>query len=439
RFKDYIAMPKPNMYQSLHTTVIGPDGEPLEIQIRTLDMHRTAEFGIAAHWKYKEGITQKGDEAKFAWVSQLLESQQDSEAEDFIQNLRTDMFSDEVYVFTPKGDVISLPAGATPIDFAYAIHSAVGNRMIGAKASGRIVQLDYQLQTGEIVEVMTSNSAKGPSRDWLKIARTSEARSKIKQWFKKEKREENILRGREELESELRHNNLLSVFQDEELQLLIANKMSFHSVDDLYAGIGYGGVSVRKIINRVREEESKQEKATKISMIKASKPSKTTSGVIVEGVDNCLVKFARCCTPIPGDKIIGFVTKGYGVSVHRADCPNILSMMGNADTENRLQTVRWDLPDDPEKAQVVTVGKTVTKYQSALTISGKNRMGLLADVANVLFDMRIEVSNLTAREMGNGEAIINAVINLTNAEQLGQVMGKLHKVSGVRAVKRNIQ
>jgi len=437
RFKDYISTPKPNMYQSLHTTVIGREGKPFEVQIRTYDMHNTAEFGIAAHWKYKHGLTQQGDEAKFAWVRQLLENQQTSEAEDFIQNLRTDLFSDEVFVFTPKGDVINLPAGATPIDFAYAIHSAVGNRMFGAKVSGKMVQLDHHLQNGDIVEVLTSNAAKGPSRDWLKIARTGEARNKIKQWFKKERREENIQTGKEELESELKANNLLSVFMQEDVKLGIVKKMSFQTVEDMYAGIGYGGVSVRKIINRVQEEASKQEKAAKISMIKASKPSKATSGVIVEGVDNCLVKFARCCTPIPGDKIVGFVTKGYGVSVHRADCPNVVSLMEKKDDDkdNRFLTVRWDESDKTQS----TSTKHENKYQSALAIMGKNRIGFLADIANVLFDMRIEVSSIAARDLGNGNAILNAVINLTNAEQLGQVMVKLKKVTGVSDVKRSIQ
>ncbi len=425
RFKDYIGTPKPNMYQSLHTTVIGREGKPFEVQIRTHDMHHMAEYGVAAHWKYKHQITETGGEEKIAWVRQLLEAGQDSDAEEFIKSLRLELFTDEVFVFTPKGDVINLPSGATPIDFAYAIHSAVGNKMVGAKVNERIVQLDAELHSGDIVEVLTTNTPHGPSRDWLNIVKTGEARNKIKQWFKKERRDENIERGKSELDAELKRNLLSRAFAQDEIQQLILKKHNFSSMDDMYAAIGYGGITARKIVNRVSEECQKAEKQQN-KVLKPIREAKPTSGVIVEGIDNCLVKFARCCTPIPGDTIVGFITKGYGVSVHRADCPNILSMLKN--------------PDNSERTIGVTWAKTVTDhFQTALQLSCKNRVGLLADIVLIMSDMRIDVTNLSARELDDGGALVQAVIQLKSAEQLGQVMIKLRKVSGVLNVSRNIQ
>jgi len=426
RFKDYIGTPKPNMYQSLHTTVIGREGKPFEVQIRTHEMHHMAEYGIAAHWKYKHQITENGGEEKIAWVRQLLEAGQDSDAEEFIKSLRLELFTDEVFVFTPKGDVINLPSGATPIDFAYAIHTAVGNKMVGAKVNGRIVQLDVALRSGDIVEVLTTNTPHGPSRDWLNIVKTGEARNKIKQWFKKERREENIERGKSELEAELRRNFLTKAFAQEELQQQIIKKHNFVNLDDLYAAIGYGGITVRKIVNRVAEEAQKAEKQQVKTTPKPIRETKPTSGVVVEGIDNCLVKFARCCTPIPGDLIVGFITKGFGVSVHRADCPNMVNMMKNPENTDRLINVSW--------------ANTVSEqFQTALQLSCKNRIGILADIVLILSDMKIDVVNLTARELGDGEALVQAVIQLKSAEQLGQVMVKLRKVPGVIEISRNIQ
>lgn len=426
RFKDYIGTPKPNMYQSLHTTVIGREGRPFEVQIRTHEMHHMAEYGIAAHWKYKHQITETGGEEKIAWVRQLLETGQDSDAEEFIKSLRLELFTDEVFVFTPKGDVINLPSGATPIDFAYAIHSAVGNKMVGAKVNGRIVQLDMTLRSGDIVDILTTNTPHGPSRDWLNIVKTGEARNKIKQWFKKERREENIERGKSDLEAELRRNFLTKIFASEEVQQIILKKHNFSTMDDLYAAIGYGGITVRKVVNRVMEEAQKAEKQQKATVAKPPKETKPTSGVIVEGIDNCLVKFARCCTPIPGDLIVGFITKGFGVSVHRADCPNMISLMENPENTDRLINVSW--------------ANTISEqFQTALQLSCKNRLGLLADIVLILSDMKIDVVNLSARELVDGGALVQAIIQLKSAEQLGQVMVKLRKVPGVIDISRNIQ
>ena len=432
RFKDYISTPKPNMYQSLHTTVIGREGIPFEVQIRTVDMHRTAEFGIAAHWKYKSGVSRSNLEEKLAWVRQLLENQE-VEDEDFITSLKTDMFSDEVYVFTPNGDVISLPAGSTPIDFAYSIHSAVGNRMIGAKVNNRMVQLDYKLQNGEIVEVLTSNASKGPSRDWIKIVKTGEARNKIKQWFKKECREENILRGKTDLDRELKREGIK--LSEEELEAIlqtVSTRMSFSKVDELYASLGYGGTKISRVVNRIHNEITRNAPATHESdetvaeKIAASpKPKTSNSGVIVPGVDNCLVKFARCCTPIPGDSIIGFITRGYGVSVHRADCQNVVNAMKDATDLTRWIAVTWadDIKD---------------KFQTSLQISAKDRNGLVMDIAAVLNNIKVAVHQLDARRLGDGYAVINIVMNTNGKEQLEFVMNKLHSVVGVIDVKRSL-
>ncbi len=432
RVKDYISTPKPNMYQSLHTTVIGREGIPFEVQIRTRDMHQTAEYGIAAHWKYKSGVGKTNLEEKLAWVRQLLENQE-VEDEDFVSSLKTDMFSDEVYVFTPNGDVISLPAGSTPIDFAYSIHSAVGNRMVGAKVNNRMVQLDYKLQNGEIVEVLTSNAGKGPSRDWIKIVKTGEARNKIKQWFKKECREENILRGRTELERELRREEIN--FADEEVSAAIATvsgRMSFSKVDELFASIGYGGTKISRVVNRVKSELARNapppenaDEAVREKIAASPKPKTSNSGVIVPGVENCLVKFARCCTPIPGDSIIGFITRGYGVSVHRSDCQNVVNAMKDANDLTRWIAVSWadDIKD---------------KFQTSLQISAKDRNGLVMDIAAVLNNIKIPVHQLDARRLGDGYAVINIVMNTNGKEQLEFVMNKLHSVTGVIDVKRSI-
>lgn len=428
RFKDYIGTPKQNMYQSLHTTVIGREGLPFEVQIRTRDMHRLAEYGVAAHWKYKQGLSGPQDEETFAWIRQLLESQQDSDAEDFVHTLKVDMFADEVFVFTPKGDVVSLPAGATPIDFAYSIHSAIGNRMVGAKVNGRIVQLDYHLKSGEIVEVITSKEARGPSRDWLKLTKTGAAKNKIKQWFKKERREENIKQGKDELERELRVNLLLNAFNQESVQTAVIKRLSFNTPEDLYAAIGYGGTTVNRVLNRVRDELIRQSKFTALAEGKIEKNVKkaagSSSGIQVEGIDNCLIKLARCCTPIPGDDIVGFITRGYGVSIHRKDCANVKSGMGNDADSGRWIRVSW-------------AEERKSRYNTGLQISAKNRVALIADIAMVFSSMKISVSELTAKNLNDGFAVIFAMIEVEDISQLDGVTLRLKRVSGVIDVLRS--
>ena len=340
RFKDYISTPKPNMYQSLHTTVIGSDGIPFEVQIRTWEMHQTAEYGVAAHWKYKQGINKTGEEKDFEWIRRLLESQQDTDAEEYVHSLKVDMFDDEVFVFTPKGKVISLPQGSTPIDFAYAIHSAVGNSMVGAKIAGRIVKFDEPLKNGDIVEILTSKTAKGPSRDWLKICKSNQARNKIKQWFKKECRDDNIVHGKSSFEAELRRFNINpTILNNDELLPTILKKVCFDSLDDMYAAIGYGGITAQKCVGRVKDEllhAGKPAKDPKDTGLNLKAPTRNETGVIVGGdIGSCMVKFSRCCTPVPGDDIIGFITKGYGVSIHRKDCPNAKA------ANDPAQAARW--------------------------------------------------------------------------------------------------
>ena len=432
RFKDYISTPKPNMYQSLHTTVIGREGIPFEVQIRTTEMHRIAEYGIAAHWKYKSGVAGNQLDERLAWVRQLLENQQETDSADFIRQLKTDMFADEVYVFTPKGDVVSLPAGSTPIDFAYSIHSAVGNRMLGAKANGRIVQLDYPLKNGEIVEVLTSGGSHGPSRDWIKIAKTSEARNKIKQWFKKECKEENITRGKAALERELGRIGLsLADPGMDEVLAAVCRRISFNAPLEMLASIGYGGLTTNRVINRIREEVAKgnrtQESDAQLveKLVTPPKPQRSASGVIVPGVENCLVKFARCCTPIPGDEIIGFITRGYGVSVHRMDCKNVTSAMKSADDLSRWIRVSW--------AEEVR-----DHFQTSLQVSAKERIDLVANVATVISQLKIGVHQMEARSFGDGYAVINLVMDVAGIEQLDYVIHKLRSVPGVMDIKRTL-
>ena len=446
RFKDYIGTPKPNMYQSLHTTVIGREGVPFEVQIRTWAMHQTAEYGVAAHWKYKQGLANKqlGTEHDFEWVRKLLESQQDTDPDEFVRTLKVDMFADEVFVFTPNGDVKSLPAGATPIDFAYSVHSAVGNRMVGAKVNGRMVPYDHQLSNGDIVEVLTSKTAKGPSRDWLKIAKSNEARNKIRQWFKKEKREENIATGRAAFESELKHVGLkLEAITAPEVLPSILRKVRFGTLDELYASIGYGGTTAVKAVARIRDEMLR---LGRLQAEKAAAASKTTaesvivpassqevpvlkgsnkhsdSGIIVEGLGNCLVKFAKCCTPVPGDPVVGFITRGFGVSVHRADCPNA-SDAKRAEEPGRWIKVSW------------ATGELAT-YQTALDISAKDRDGLTLDVAMTLSAAKVKTTSLSARSMPDGYATVSIVLEVKNQEELTNVINKLGQIQGVYQVKR---
>ena len=441
RFKDYISTPKANMYQSVHTTVIGNEGIPFEVQIRTWDMHHTAEYGIAAHWKYKMGnnstVVRTGDEDKFAWVRRLLESQQESDAPDFLHNLKFDMFSDEVFVFSPKGDVINLPAGATPIDFAYNIHSDVGNKMVGAKVNGRIVTYDYTLQNGDIVEIRTSKSASGPSRDWLNVAKSGSARTKIKQWLKKERREENIIRGRELLETELKHYGIsLEEASADEIVTPILKKLSMPHTDDLLAAIGYGGITVGRVANRIRDEikSAKAEKKTVLDKVSEAaerretnankKERKSVHGILVEGLDNCLVKFSRCCTPVPGDEIIGFITRGQGVSIHRADCENFRNRMDDPEYSGRWVKVSW--------ARDIT-----ESYVTTINIASKERSGLVMDVATILNSVNAKVRTLSAKDIGSGLALTIVTLEVKNSGELRYIMNRLSSIPGVSEVTRN--
>ncbi len=439
RFKDYISTPKPNMYQSVHTTVIGSEGIPFEVQIRTWEMHYTAEYGIAAHWKYKMGngaaAVREGDEDKFAWVRRLLESQQESDAQDFFHNLKIDMFADEVFVFSPKGDVINLPAGATPIDFAYSIHSDVGNHMVGARVNGRIVTYDHVLQNGDIVEIRTSKNAPGPSRDWLNVAKSGSARTKIKQWYKKERREENVIRGREMLEDELKHNGLtLDDAQDEETIAPILKRLSFGTIEDLYAAIGYGGVTATRVANRIRDElRTKPDRKTALDKVSeaaerrennAKKTGKPVHGILVEGLSNCLVKFSRCCTPVPGDDIVGFITRGQGVSIHRRDCTNCAQLMNQPENEGRWVGVSW--------AENIT-----DSYVTTVTIASKDRSGLVMDIATVLNSLNAKVRSLTSRDTGAGLAVSTITLEVKNSGELRYIMGRLASIPGVSSVVRN--
>ncbi len=434
RFKDYIGTEKPNGYQSLHTTVMGPDGLPFEVQIRTWKMHEVAEYGVAAHWKYKQHGQGAGTEGRYEWVRRLLENQEGADAEEYIHSLKVDMFADEVFVFTPNGDVQNLPAGATPIDFAYAIHSAVGNSMVGAKVNNRIVTFDHVLKNGDIVEIMTSKSAKGPSRDWMKIAKSSEARSKIRQWFKKEKREENIANGRSSFEQELKHAGLSmrDVTALENLPQLL-KKVTYGSLEEMYAAIGYGGFTAQKAVSRMKgglQRISRQHQAEELALkpeeapipIPSKPASKSEQGIIVEGLDNCLVKFSRCCTPVPGDEIVGFITRGYGVSVHRADCPNATPER-RAGQEGRWLKVTWG-------------SDTNESYPTTIDVMCKDRMNLILDISTALSSTNTFVSGLNSRSTEDGFAVIRLEIRVRDGAQMKAIMNKLNQISGVLQVTR---
>ena len=426
RFKDYISTPKPNMYQSLHTTVIGSQGIPFEVQIRTWEMHQTAEYGVAAHWKYKQHAGE-GSEKEFEWVRRLLENQQDVEADDYIHSLKVDMFDDEVFVFTPKGKVISLPAGSTPIDFAYAIHSAVGNSMIGAKVNNRIASYDAPLHNGDIVEILTSKSAKGPSRDWLNICQSNQARIKIKQWFKREKRDENIVRGKTSFDAELRHIGVdPDLIQNDDVLPLVLKKVSFECLDDMYAAIGYGGLTAAKAVGRIRDDLTKASRPLAPKpLMRQETPAVNASGVIVEDIGSCMIKFSRCCTPVPGDEIIGFITKGYGVSVHRKDCPNAKSAQDPAQ-KGRWVKVTWaEAPD--------------ALFSTSLEIEADDRDGLMLDVATILTSLRLRTSEMSARSVGGGTAIVCLRFGVHNLTELENVRTRLRGISGVHNVERGTE
>ncbi len=450
RFKDYIGTPKPNGYQSLHTTVVGRDGIPFEVQIRTWQMHQTAEYGVAAHWKYKQGMANQrlGTERDFEWVRKLLESQQDTDPDEFVRTLRVDMFADEVFVFTPNGDVKSLPAGATPIDFAYSIHSAIGNSMTGARVNGRIVTFETPLKNGDIVEIITSKSAKGPSRDWMKICKSNEARNKIRQWFKKERREENIATGRAMFESELKHAGLSlgAITANPDLLEVLLKRVRCGQLDELYAAIGYGGLSAQKAAARIKEEMTRlgrveRQRAEQEAIQSAVStgetvypstpkdsilaPKRSNSGIIVAGLDNCMVKFSKCCTPVPGDPVVGFITKGYGVSIHRQDCPNADPARRKPEEEGRWVKVAW-----AENA----VG--AEGYRTSIEISAKDRDGLALDVAMALSTVKVKVNHLSARSQPDGYAMIYLELAVRDQKELTGVIHKLSQIPGVFLVRR---
>ncbi|MBE6574313.1 MAG: bifunctional (p)ppGpp synthetase/guanosine-3',5'-bis(diphosphate) 3'-pyrophosphohydrolase [Ruminococcaceae bacterium] len=439
RFKDYISTPKPNMYRSLHTTVIGRDGVPFEIQIRTWDMHRIAEYGIAAHWKYKSGAQSKADiDQKLQWVAKLIDAEDETkDADEFMHTLKIDIFHDETFVFTPKGDVITLPQGSTVIDFAYAIHSAVGNKMVGAKINGMIVPIDRIPQNGEIVEILTSNSGKGPSRDWLKIVKTGEARTKIRQWFKKEKQAENILMGKAEIDKEFKKfNRHCTEEQRNEILANIASRIGVKDVDTLYSTLGYGGLSMNKITVRLKDEfdrvvkpETTSAPVDVASINKNASPSKSTKngGVIIDGVDGCSVKFARCCNPLPGDDLIGFITKGYGVSIHKLDCPNVKMNLPKPEYDGRWVSAHWE-----RGANLISN----SVFEAMLQIHAHNSISLLAEITMVLADMRVSLISINTQKSGNNDIIVNLTVNAKNLDHVNSITSRLKSIKNINDVTR---
>ena len=430
RFKDYIATPKPNRYQSLHTTVIGREGIPFEVQIRTVEMHNTAQYGVAAHWKYKVGLNGKvAGEKRFDWIRQILDQQQEADdIEQIAEAVKVDLAPDDVYVFTPKGDVITLPVGSTVIDFAYAIHTQVGNRMTGAKVGGRMATFDYQLKIGDIVEIMTTNSPNyGPNRNWLDIAKTNEAKAKIRAWFKRECRGENVARGKAAFEAEIKKNNIVL---DEEFLTLIAKRQHFDNAEDMYAAIGYGGVMLGKVIQKIKEEYQRQQKpqtsvqvADVAEAVSETIARKQSSGVIVDGVDNCEVRFAKCCNALAGDDIVGFVTRGFGVSVHKADCKNVLDQKNNPANEERWISVKW-------------AASAQANYEATLDIVAQDRTALVADITVAIAGARIPIHEINAHNLKNGNANIVVTLEISGLEQLKNMMVKLKKIDGVITVER---
>ena len=432
RFKDYIATPKPNRYQSLHTTVIGREGIPFEVQIRTVEMHNTAQYGVAAHWKYKAGISGNvSGEKRFDWIRQLLERQQEADDVEAIADaIKTDLSPDEVFVFTPKGDVVALPTGATVLDFAYHIHTQVGNKMTGAKVGGRMVSFDYVVHTGEIVEILTSGSPNyGPNRNWIEIAKTTEAKSKIRSWFKKECREENIERGREELEREFKRNNIAIT---PELLQTSASRQRLDSVDDLYAAIGYGGVSMAKIVQRIKEDQLRNHKEQQAIQAAAENPMESISennrrsrkkGIIIEGMENCLVKFAQCCNPLPGDPIIGFVTRGFGVSIHQQDCVNVVNNRDDPENKDRWLKATWAGVED-------------STYRATIDVIAEDRITIFADITTAIAANHIPLQEMNGHHLKNGNLDLVVTVEIAGVEQLSNVMGRIQKIPGVISVER---
>ena len=446
RFKDYIAMPKPNMYQSLHTTVVGPDGEPLEIQIRTWDMNRIAEFGIAAHWKYKERFSANGNsdgemEKKLSWIRQMMEWQKEvSDPEEFMESLKIDLFANKVFVFSPRGDVLELPAGSCPLDFAYKVHSQIGNKCVGAKVNSRMVPIDYKLKTGDIVEIITSGNSNGPSRDWLNIVKSSGAKTKIRQWFKKEKREENIEKGRELLEKETKKLGYpINDFLKQKYISAATKTLTNGNVEDLYAALGYGGITINQIMPKLKEkfEEDNKELLLEQKALKEKqeaekraniprKQSKSSIGIHVEGIDNILIRLAKCCNPVPGDEIVGYITKGRGVSVHRKDCTNV-SLNDGKNNDKRV-VVYWDSNDLTSK-----------EFEAEIQIIAYDRKSLFMDITRLFTEEKVSLNGINAKTNKENVAVMNFVIQVSSVDKLRSIMSKLRKIEGVSDVRRAVQ
>ncbi|MBE6635281.1 MAG: bifunctional (p)ppGpp synthetase/guanosine-3',5'-bis(diphosphate) 3'-pyrophosphohydrolase [Ruminococcaceae bacterium] len=442
RFKDYISTPKPNLYRSLHTTVIGNNGIPFEVQIRTRQMHEEAEYGLAAHWKYKSGAKAANDiDEKLRWIAQLLESDENTrDPDEFMRSFKTDIFHDETFVFTPKGDVISLPQGSTTIDFAYAIHSAVGNKMTGAKINGVIVPIDKVPKNGDIIEIITSQSSKGPSRDWLKIVKTGAARSKIRQWYKKEKRSENIVVGKAEVEKEIRKiGKGFTESEIEEVVRILAKRVGIQDCDDFYNTIGFGGLSLSRFLPKMREEFEKilasREPASKntadeISQVKVVAKSnrlRTNGGIIIDGERGCQVKFAKCCNPLPGDRIVGFITRGFGVSVHKADCPNVTISRGNEENLSRWVKAEWDTPEETQNNET---------YQAMIQLIIEDGIGIIASISVALADMKVSISSINTQIQKNGNMLVNLSVGCKNTAHYESIVSKLRSLKSVVSVVR---
>ena len=442
RFKDYISTPKPNLYRSLHTTVIGTSGIPFEVQIRTRQMHEEAEYGIAAHWKYKSGEQADGSiDDKLRWIAKILESDENTrDPDEFMRSFKTDIFHDETFVFTPKGDVISLPLGSTVIDFAYAIHSAVGNKMTGAKVNGVIVPIDKVPQNGDIIEIITSQASKGPSRDWLKIVKTGEARSKIRQWFKKERRAENIVVGKAEVDKEIkRYGKPCTEAQLNEIIAQVAKRVGINNADDFYNTLGFGGISLQRFMPKIKEELDKlnayEEKPLtaeeELSLVKVTSPSrraKSHGGIIIDGEAGCQVKFAKCCNPLPGDKIVGFVTRGFGVSVHKADCPNVINSRRNEDNLSRWVVAEWEKEEISANSQ--------STYEAHLQILAEDQIGVIAAISQTLADMRVSISSINTQMQKDGDVIINIIIGCKSTSHYAAIVSKIRSISSVISVTR---
>ncbi len=443
RFKDYISTPKPNMYQSLHTTVIGKEGIPFEVQIRTREMHHIAEYGIAAHWKYKSGERSKEDmDKKLEWISRLVETEDETkDPDEFLNVLKTDLFHDETFVFTPKGDVIARPQGSTVIDFAYAIHSGVGNSMVGAKINGVIVPIDRVPETGDIVEILTSSASKGPSRDWLTIVKTSEARTKIRSWFKKEKRADNIIAGKNMIDGEIRRwTKACTEAKRNEMVAAVGKRLGFMSADDLYNTLGYGGISMGKISGKLHDEYQRSLEATEaeaaaekemtaaqVKTVVAPKKSRSSGGIVVDGESGCQVKFARCCNPLPGDEVIGFITKGFGISIHKCDCPNVLTAKENPDNAERWVSARWETPASPAEQNM---------YEAQITVYVIDRLGIIADISVALSEMKVFLLQINTTNSNSDRTVISLKISCKNVEHYRSIVARLKSISGVTDVTR---